>query len=86
MYLTTVNGGLDYKDDKNKEAVYRQDYFDELNRIWKECVGVRKLAGRLCVNIQPMFSDYMPTHHIISQQRMDFDLLWKAEILWEKDN
>lgn len=56
------------------------------NRIWKECVRVLKPAGRLCVNIQPLFSDYMPTHHIISKQLLDSGLLWKAEILWEKHN
>jgi|GEM_PF-187998 len=80
------NFGLDYKDDKNKDAVYWQDYFDKLNRIWKECYRVLKPAGRFCVNIQPLFSDYMPTHHIISRQLLELGLLWKAEIIWEKHN
>jgi site-specific DNA-methyltransferase (adenine-specific) len=80
------NFGLDYKDDKNKDAIYWQDYFEKLNRIWKECYRVLKPAGRFCVNIQPLFSDYMPTHHIISKQLLDLGLLWKAEILWEKHN
>ncbi len=80
------NFGLEYKDDKNKDAIYWQDYFDRLNRIWKECYRVLKPAGRICVNIQPLFSDYMPTHHIISKQLLELGLLWKAEILWEKHN
>lgn len=80
------NFGLEYKDDTHKDAIYWQDYFNKLNRIWKECYRVLKPAGRICVNIQPLFSDYMPTHHIISKQLLELGLLWKAEILWEKHN
>ncbi len=80
------NFGLEYKDDKNKDAIYWQDYFDKLNGIWQECYRVLKPAGRICINIQPLFSDYMPTHHIISRQLLELGLLWKAEIIWEKHN
>jgi len=80
------NFGLEYKDDKNKDAIYWHDYFDKLTRIWKGCYRVLKPAGRLCVNIQPLFSDYIPTHHLISKQLLELGLLWKAEILWEKHN
>ncbi len=80
------NFGLEYKDGKNKDAIYWQDYFDKLNRIWKESHRVLKPGGRFCVNVQPLFSDYMPTHHIISKQLLELGLLWKAEILWEKHN
>jgi len=80
------NFGLEYKNDKYNDAIYWQDYFDKLNKIWKECYRVLKPAGRFCVNVQPLFSDYMPTHHIISKQLLELGLLWKAEILWEKHN
>jgi len=80
------NFGLEYENDKNKDALYWQDYFDKLNRIWRECQRVLKPAGRLCVNIQPLFSDYIPTHHFISNQLLELGLLWKAEIHWEKHN
>ena len=80
------NFGLEYKDDKNKDAICWQDYFDKLKRVWKECYRVLKPAGRFCVNVQPLFSDYMPTHHIISKELLELGLLWKAEILWEKHN
>jgi DNA modification methylase len=80
------NFGLEYKDDENKDVLYWQDYFDELNRIWKESYRVLKPGGRFCVNVQPLFSDYMPTHHMISKQLLELGLLWKAEILWEKHN
>ena len=45
-----------------------------------------KPGGRICVNVQPLFSDYIPTHHIISRQLLDIGFLWKGEILWEKHN
>jgi len=80
------NFGLEYKEDNNKDALYWQDYFDKLNRIWQECYRVLKPAGRFCINIQPLFSDYMPTHHIVSKQLLELGLLWKAEIIWEKHN
>lgn len=80
------NFGLEYQNDKHRDAIYWQDYFEKLNRIWKECYRVLKPAGRFCVNIQPLFSDYMPTHHIISKQLLELGLLWKAEIIWEKHN
>ena len=41
---------------------------------------------RMAVNIQPLFSDYVPTHHVISHQLASLGLLWKAEFLWEKNN
>lgn len=80
------NFGLDYEGDKNNDAVKWQDYFDKLNVIWKQCVRVLKPGGRFCVNVQPLFSDYIPTHHIISKQLSDLGMLWKGEILWEKNN
>lgn len=80
------NFGLEYKGDENRDAIYWHDYFDKLNRIWKECCRILKPGGRICVNIQPLFSDYMPTHHVISKQLLDLGLLWKAEIIWEKRN
>ncbi|MBI3318957.1 MAG: site-specific DNA-methyltransferase [Candidatus Omnitrophica bacterium] len=80
------NFGLAYESDQNKDALYWKDYFDKLQRVWKECVRVLKPSGRFCVNIQPLFSDYMPSHHVISKQLLELGLIWKAEILWEKHN
>jgi site-specific DNA-methyltransferase (adenine-specific) len=47
---------------------------------------VLKPGGRIAVNVQPLFSDYIPTHHIISSQLQGLGLLWKAEFVWEKNN
>lgn len=78
------NFGLQYEG--TKDAVFWNEYFDKLNGIWKECFRVLKTGGRLCVNVQPLFSDYVPTHHKISNQLLEVGFLWKAEILWEKHN
>lgn len=80
------NFGLEYKDDDNNDALKWEEYFDKLNKIWQECRRVLKPGGRLCINVQPLFSDYIPTHHVISNQLLNLGLLWKGEILWDKHN
>jgi len=80
------NFGLEYKDDEKNDAVHWDDYFKKLDAIWKECARVLKPGGRLCLNVQPLFSDYIPTHHLMSKQLLNHGLIWKGEILWEKNN
>jgi len=78
------NFGLEYEN--HKDGINWQEYFDKLFRIFKECVRVLKYGGRIIVNIQPLFSDYIPIHHIISDFFMKNKLIWKGEILWDKHN
>ena len=78
------NFGLTYQD--RDDASQWQHYFDKLFAILDECVRVLKHGGRLAINIQPLYSDYIPSHHIISKKLMDANLIWKGEILWEKNN
>lgn len=80
------NFGLDYEEDEKNDSVSWEEYLNKINDIWGECVRVLKPGGRLCIVIQPLFSDYMPTHHIFSQQLMKLGLLWKGEVLWDKHN
>lgn len=80
------NFGLEYKDDKKNDTVHWDEYFKKLDVIWKECARVLKPGGRLCLNVQPLFSDYIPTHHLMSKQLLNHGLIWKGEILWEKNN
>lgn len=80
------NFGHSYANDPSQDTKEWNDYFDKLYRIWKECYRVLKPGGRIAVNVQPLFSDYIPTHHIISKQLLDLGFLWKAEVLWEKNN
>lgn len=78
------NFGLEYK--SNDDAHHWDNYFYKLFRIFDECVRVLKYGGRIAVNIQPLFSDYIPSHHIVSNFFMSRKMIWKGEILWEKNN
>jgi site-specific DNA-methyltransferase (adenine-specific) len=79
------NFGLD-EYDKHIDTKSWGEYFSALHQVWRQCYRVLKRGGRICVVVQPLFSDYVPTHHIISQQLRDLGFLFKAEILWEKHN
>lgn len=78
------NFGIQY--DNTNDVNIWEDYFDKLFSIFKECIRVLKSSGRMIVNIQPMFSDYIPTHHLISNFFIKEGLIWKGEIIWEKNN
>jgi len=78
------NFGLDYAstaDDNHWET-----YFEKLFCIFSECIRVLKYGGRAIINVQPLFSDYIPTHHLISNFFINKKMIWKGEILWEKNN
>lgn len=80
------NFGHSYAQDPHDDTREWNEYFEKLLTVWRECERVLKPGGRMAVNVQPLFSDYVPTHHIISHQLADLGLLWRAEILWEKNN
>ncbi|MGA8379429.1 MAG: DNA methyltransferase, partial [Methanoregula sp.] len=60
------NFGHAYAQDPHDDTHEWNEYFATLNSVWVECVRVLRPGGRLAVNVQPLFSDYVPTHHIIS--------------------
>jgi len=78
------NFGLNYGN--SKDEYDWEEYFNKLFSIFSECIRVLKYGGRIVVNTQPLFSDYIPSHHIISDFFMKKNLIWKGEILWEKNN
>lgn len=78
------NFGLGY--DTGEDGQHWELYFDKLFSIFDECIRVLKYGGRIIVNVQPLFSDYIPSHQIIAHHFMEKKLIWKGEILWEKNN
>jgi DNA modification methylase len=78
------NFGLDYQ--TGEDGILWDDYFEKLFAVFSECIRVLKFGGRILINVQPLFSDYIPIHHIISNFFMQNKLIWKGEILWEKNN
>ena len=82
------NFGLDYagNQDGGGDDRHWREYFSRLFAVLEECVRVAKFGGRIVVNVQPLFSDYVPSHHVISNFFLKRGLVWKGEILWEKNN
>ena len=78
------NFGLDY--DNHDDTANWDKYFDMLFSIFSEGIRVLKYGGRFVVNVQPLYSDYIPAHHIISNFFIQKKMIWKSEILWEKNN
>ena len=78
------NFGLDYGN--SADDTKWEDYFQKLFAVFDQCIRVLKFGGRIVVNVQPLFSDYIPSHHIISSFFMQRRLIWKGELLWEKNN
>ncbi len=82
------NFGLGYgaTPEADSDAIDWDAYFSKLFAVFDECIRTLKFGGRIVVNVQPLFSDYIPSHHVISQFFMERKLIWKGEILWEKNN
>ena len=80
----SYNFGLGYQE--TGDADHWAAYFAKLFRVFDQCIRVLKYGGRIVVNVQPLFSDYIPSHHILSNYFMERGLIWKGEILWEKNN
>ncbi len=78
------NFGLDYGE--HKDGVNWNEYFDKLFGVLNECIRVTKYGGRIAINVQPLYSDFIPIHHIISEFFMKNKMIWRNEILWEKNN
>lgn len=78
------NFGLAYDSQNDADAWER--YFQKLFQVLDQCIRVLKFGGRLIINVQPLYSDYIPSHHVISNFLMERKMIWKGEILWEKNN
>ncbi len=78
------NFGLEYGE--SPDDYQWEKYYEKLFSVFDECIRVLKFGGRIAVNVQPLFSDYIPSHHVISNFFMRRKLVWKGEIMWEKNN
>ncbi len=79
------NFGIDYGDYYSDENTW-DSYFQIMNKIIKGMYRILTTGGRVIWNIQPFFSDYIPSHHIFSQIFLKHKFIWRNEILWEKNN
>ena len=78
------NFGMDYRN--SGDAYDWESYFERLFGVFDECIRILKYGGRIIVNVQPLFSDYIPSHHIISNYFLERKMIWRGEIMWEKNN
>lgn len=78
------NFGVEYE--SSHDGIDWNKYFKQLFAIFDECIRVLKYGGRIIINVQPLFSDYIPIHHMISNHFLEKKLIWKGEIIWEKNN
>ena len=78
------NLGMDYDvyDDKKGWYEYQQWLLPLLDSFWR----VLKTGGRMVINVSPAWSEYFPTHAIITEYLIGAGWSWKAEILWDKNN
>ena len=78
------NFGMEYDEHNDKQDW--DDYKEKLFLILRGCAFALKPSGRMAINIQPAFSQFIPIHHEITTMLRQFGLLWRAEILWDKQN
>lgn len=78
------NFGMSY--DHHDDVNEWDHYFSSLWKVFDECIRVLRYGGRIIVNVQPSSSNYIPTHHIITNGFMERGLIWRSEILWEKNH
>jgi DNA modification methylase len=78
------NFGMQYENTDDGQVW--KEYLDKLFRVISEGIRILAFGGRFIINIQPLFSDYIPLHHMVSSFFMEQKMIWKGEILWEKNN
>ena len=79
------NFGIDYGDYYSDGGTW-DSYFERMEGIIKEMYRVLTTGGRVVFNIQPFYSDYIPSHHVFSNIFLKYKFMWRNEIIWEKNN
>jgi len=86
LIFTSPPYNFDRDYDNYNDSLDINNYFEKMEKIIVECIRVLKYSGRVVFNVQPSYSKNIPTHHIFSNIFMKYNLIWKAEIIWEKNN
>lgn len=86
IVLTSPPYNFNIQYDSYNDSVEKNVYFNKLFSILEKSINKLKYGGRIIINIQPVFNKHTPTHHIISNFLLKKDLIWKGEIIWEKNN
>ena len=74
------NVGKDYDEDLTED-----EYFNLLERVWKEVYRVLVPGGRACINIANIGrKPYIPLNAMISNQMNEIGFLMRGEIIWQK--
>ena len=77
--------GKEYDKYEDSNVDFSQ-YSEWLQEIFRESYRILKDGGRIFVNVQPVFSEHFPTHHVVSNLMSNCGFTWGGEILWEKNN
>ncbi len=79
------NVGLDYSE--HGDNMDYDSYLDWLETIFRELYRILVDGGRFALNIAPTgIGDFKPIHHDISERLRDMRFIFRAEILWYKQN
>jgi DNA modification methylase len=78
------NFDMNYSDYDDKKKW--DEYFKRMSEFAEVLFEKVKVGGRVAINIQPLFSDFVPSHHYISEIFRAAGFKWRNEILWEKNN
>jgi len=70
--------------DSTDDTISPMKYLASLVPIWQQCYRILKPDGRICIDVQPVFSAGVPTHHVIWHQLHKIGFKWKSEHEWMK--
>ncbi len=79
------NVSLDYSE--HRDNMDYEQYLGWLETVFRELYRVLVDGGRFALNIAPTgIADFKPIHHDISERLRDMGFIFRAEILWYKQN
>lgn len=79
------NVGLDYSE--HGDNMDYDSYLNWLETVFRELYRVLVDGGRFALNIAPTgIGEFKPIHHDISERLRDIGFIFRAEILWYKQN